>query len=109
MAKNKTPHTTLTPAAARVARILRRGGLAPYPGPIDPKGGKGGTLRIKVTNDPGRLRIRVAGGGVQELYLYGPVTLPTVVALLAASLGSQALEHVDDTPGLPPRPPGHRP
>ncbi|MBF0154475.1 MAG: hypothetical protein HQL64_12105 [Magnetococcales bacterium] len=96
MSKNKTPHTTLTPAAARVARLLRRAGLTPYPGPIDPKGGKGGTFRIKVSNDRGRIRIRVAAGGVQEIYLYGPVQLARVVEILAAHLGPQALEHVEE-------------
>ncbi|MBF0136823.1 MAG: hypothetical protein H7833_15830 [Magnetococcus sp. DMHC-1] len=100
MAKNKTPHTTLIPTAARVARILRRAGLVPYPGPIDPKGGKGGTYRIKVTHDPGRIRIRVAAGGVQELYLYGPIDLAHLVNLLTTQLGAQAIEHVDQLPTL---------
>ncbi|MBF0177395.1 MAG: hypothetical protein HQL63_11200 [Magnetococcales bacterium] len=103
MAKNKTPHTTLIPAAARVARMLRRAGLAPYPGLIDPKGGKGGAFRIKVTSDPGRIRIRVAAGGVQELYLYGSVSLDKVVSILVAELGSQALEQVGGGSALPAR------
>lgn len=69
----RTPHTTLIESAARVAALLRSAGFAPYPGVIDPKGGKGGIVRIRVRLEPGRTRVSVCGGGAQEILLYGAV------------------------------------
>lgn len=89
----RTRHSTLIPAAARAVRALKKAGFAPHPGRIDPMGGKGG-VRIKLTAEPGRTRIRVAGGGVQELFLYGPVEMEQVAAALTEAFGKAALEAV---------------
>ena len=91
----RTRHSTLIPAAARVVRVLKRAGFAPHPGRIDPMGGKG-AVRIKLAVDPGRTRIRVAGGGVQELFLYGPVEMQKVAAVLVEAFGKSALEAVTE-------------
>ncbi|MBF0623605.1 MAG: hypothetical protein HQL82_02240 [Magnetococcales bacterium] len=91
-AKNKTRHTTLTPSAAKVVAILRRAGFRPHPGTINPRGGHGGTMRIKITSEPGRTRIRVAGGGVQEVYLYGPVEPTRIIDALQRHLGSGVVQ-----------------
>nr|CRH06184.1 protein of unknown function [Candidatus Magnetococcus massalia] len=97
MGRRGTRHSTLLPGAARVAKALKKGGYLPHPGPIDPKGGKGGSLRIKISSDPSRTRIRVAGGGVQELFLYGEVEINAVWSLLSDSFGSQVMEAIADT------------
>ncbi|MEO5367050.1 MAG: hypothetical protein H7831_12035 [Magnetococcus sp. WYHC-3] len=90
----RTRHTTLIPTARRVHAALTAAGWRPHPGPIDPRGGRGGALRVKINADPGRTRIRVSGGGVQELYMYGPVDLQQVRQVLASTLGEAAIEAV---------------
>ncbi|ABK44818.1 hypothetical protein Mmc1_2318 [Magnetococcus marinus MC-1] len=99
MGRRGTRHSTLTPHARRVAEVLSRSGFHPHPGPIDPKGGRGGVLRIKLSADANRTRVRVAGGGVQELYLYGQADLQQVERVLTAALGQQVLEALVDGRG----------
>ncbi|MBF0369081.1 MAG: hypothetical protein HQL52_06460 [Magnetococcales bacterium] len=94
MSRKRTRHTTLTEKANQVSRALKKGGWLVHPGPIDARGGRGGDLRVKINAESGRVRIRVAGGGVQELFLYGPVELNRVVESISTALGATAIESV---------------
>jgi hypothetical protein len=77
-----------------VCKILRRAGFHPHPGPISARSGRGGQVRLKISSDDGRIRIRVAGGGVQEIFIYGSVEMDVVVASLSDALGSAVIESV---------------
>ncbi|MBF0195603.1 MAG: hypothetical protein HQL71_13660 [Magnetococcales bacterium] len=93
--KNKaTRHTTLTDNGAKVFKVLQRAGFYPHPGHISGRFGRGGEMRVKITSECGRTRIRVAGGGVQEIFLYGSVDLKLVVSSLSDVLGPKAIEAV---------------
>ncbi|MBF0453187.1 MAG: hypothetical protein HQL72_00035 [Magnetococcales bacterium] len=94
MKKKATRHTSLTDNGAKVCKALRRGGFSPHPGPISARSGRGGQLRIKVSSENGRTRIRVAGGGVQEIFLYGLVDIDKVVRALDEMSGSFVIESV---------------
>jgi hypothetical protein len=87
-----TRHSSVTDNGAKVCKILRRAGFHPHPGPISARSGRGGELRIKITSDSGRVRIRVSGGGVQEIFLYGAVDFESLVKSLADALGRDAIE-----------------
>ncbi|MBF0444150.1 MAG: hypothetical protein HQL68_01065 [Magnetococcales bacterium] len=94
MKHKATRHTTLTENGAKVCKILQRSGFYPHPGHISGRSGRGGEMRVKISADRGRTRIRVAGGGVQEIFLYGSVDLEMVVSSLSDVLGRQAIETV---------------
>ncbi|MBF0142013.1 MAG: hypothetical protein HQL57_06975 [Magnetococcales bacterium] len=94
MKRKPTRHSSLTDNAARVVAALRRAGFRPHPGPISGRFGGGGTVRVKISGESGRTRLRVAGGGVQELFLYGPVRMETVVAVIRELFGPDSLEAV---------------
>jgi hypothetical protein len=96
--RKATRHTTLTDNGAKVCKILQRAGFYPHPGLIRGRSGRGGELRVKISADSGRTRIRVAGGGVQEIFLYGSVDLKLVVSSLSDVLGRKAIENVTSTP-----------
>ena len=90
----RTRHTSLTDAAGKVVKALRAAGYRPHPGRISARGGKG-AVRLKVSGDSSRTRIRVAGGGVQELLLYGDVELDHLLTVLRQTVGPDAIEQVD--------------
>lgn len=92
--RKSTRHSSLTDNGTRVWKILKRADLHPHPGPISAKSGRGGLLRIKISCDSTRTRIRVAGGGVQEIFLYGSVDHNRVVAILVEEFGIGAIESV---------------
>ena len=94
MKRKATRHTSLTQNAGKVAAALRKAGLRPHPGRISARSGSGGALRVKITADPGRTRIRVSGGGVQELFIYGAVNLKSVQAAIVRRLGSDVIESI---------------
>ncbi|MEG3637707.1 hypothetical protein [Magnetococcus sp. PR-3] len=98
MGRRGTRHTTLTSHARKVSVALIRAGFKPHPGPIDPKGGRGGSMRIKVSVDANRTRVRVAGGGVQVLYLYG-TSDKQVWETLQQALGYHVMEALVDGRG----------
>lgn len=94
MKRKSTRHTSLTDNGAKVCQLLKRAGFRPHPGPISARSGRGGALRVKISADQGRTRIRIAGGGVQEVFLYGTVELQHLVDILSLGLGSHVIESV---------------
>ncbi|MBF0380717.1 MAG: hypothetical protein HQL69_06855 [Magnetococcales bacterium] len=98
MKHKATRHTTLTDNGAKVYKTLQRAGFYPHPGHISGRSGRGGQLRLKISSDSSRTRIRVAGGGVQEIFLYGSVNLKLVVTSLREVFGQKAIETVTANP-----------
>jgi len=94
MGRKTTRHSSLTQNGAKVAKILTKEGFFPHPGEISARAGGGGEIRIKIIADDGRTRIRVSGGGVQQIYIYGSVSLPELVETLSNAFGSGAIESV---------------
>ncbi|MBF0621651.1 MAG: hypothetical protein HQL54_06955 [Magnetococcales bacterium] len=94
MKRKQTRHTSLTDKAAKVCRQLRRAGFHPHPGPISARGGHGGALRIKISAEPNRIRLRIAGSGVQEVFLYGPIVLNDLIRTVQDQFGKRSIESV---------------
>ncbi|MBF0108174.1 MAG: hypothetical protein HQL76_03230 [Magnetococcales bacterium] len=82
MRRSATRHSSLTEKAALLCKALRQAGFHPHPGPINARGRGGGDCRVKINSEPGRIRLRVTGHGVQEVFLYGPVAMDRVVATI---------------------------
>ncbi len=63
-------HSTLIAEAKPVARILRAAGIVVHPGVINPHPHRAphSVMIIEVNT---RIRIKVVGSGVQELFIYG--------------------------------------
>ncbi|MGN7612258.1 hypothetical protein ACQZV8_09260 [Magnetococcales bacterium HHB-1] len=96
MRRVRPRHSSLTGVARRVVKILKKEGWIVHPGRIDPKGGRGGQTRIKLTAESNRTRIRVAGGGVQEMFLYGDVVLSDLVRVLEKAFDKKSIESIED-------------
>jgi hypothetical protein len=81
----RVSHATVTETGARAAAAIERAGLLAYPGVIDGRRGAGGPVRVVVTVEAGRHRVKVSGSGPQEILVYGPVDR----ARLSASLDDE--------------------
>ena len=81
MAKH-TSHSSLTPTAKKVSKLLKLYGYFPYPGIINPKSGKGGKTRITIREETNRIVIIISSAGVQEVYLYGVVDIDMLYDIL---------------------------
>lgn len=79
-------HTSLTGPGKRVAKVIKRLGYVPHPGPIDPKRTRG-HARVTVTAERSRVRIVATGEGIQDVYLYGSVDHQSVVRALSGEFG----------------------
>jgi len=68
---HKARHKTVTEAASKVYQVLLKAGFIPYPGVI--KRGAGPILRITVSYEPTRIRLKISSKATQELSLYGEI------------------------------------
>ncbi|HIJ85572.1 MAG: hypothetical protein HW380_1458 [Magnetococcales bacterium] len=97
MNRRGTRHTSLTEKAVLLCRALRKAGYRPHPGPIDGRGRSRGDCRIKISSEPGRIRLRVTGHGVQEVFLYGPVELEKIVKAIETMGAGVHIESIIQT------------
>ncbi|MBF0144614.1 MAG: hypothetical protein HQL84_00830 [Magnetococcales bacterium] len=97
MNRRTTRHSSLTEKAALLCKALRKAGFHPHPGPINARGRGGGDCRVKISSDSGRIRLRVTGHGVQEVFLYGPVDLDRLVQAIDTMGVGVRIESVVET------------
>lgn len=94
----RTQHSTLTETAKRAAKALRAAGFLPHPGVINPARSRS-CPRVTVTAEQNRVRIAVAGGGTQEILVYGLADKDEIIEALKRAFDEDQIT-VRDPHGL---------
>lgn len=62
-------HSSLTEEAKKIAKILKRNGITPHPGVINPQRNRNGFSITLIISDT-RNTLKITGNGTQEIHLY---------------------------------------